>query len=133
MKHAILLTHGPIGDALIEATRGIMGIENGLHALSVTNMSVSEISQRLLSLVDAPEERAEGVVIMASLKGGSCWNVAVAIAKDHPHVKVISGVNLPMVLTFMTKRDNTSLEKLAEYLEEDSIRSIVKFEISAKK
>jgi mannose/fructose-specific phosphotransferase system component IIA len=127
MKHAVLLTHGPIGDAIIEAVRGIMGMENGLHPLSVTNMSVAEITQRLLSLINAPEEKTDGVVILASLKGGSCWNVAVSVAKDHPHVKVISGLNLPMVLTFMTKRESYAIDELATILENDGIRGFSKF------
>ncbi|OGC00698.1 hypothetical protein A2V82_02970 [candidate division KSB1 bacterium RBG_16_48_16] len=128
MKHAVLLTHGPIGDAIIEAVKGIMGIEDGLHALSVTNMSVAEITQRLLSLINAPEEKSDGVVILASLKGGSCWNVAVSVAKDHPHIQVVSGLNLPMVLTFMTKRESHAIDELATTLEKDGVRGISKFE-----
>ncbi len=124
MKHAILLTHGPIGDALIEAVRGIMGLDEGLHALVVNNMSVAEISARLLALINAPEEQQDGVLIMASLKGGSCWNVAVATAKDHEHVRVLSGVNLSMVLSFITKRDLLSLDELANTVVKDGLRGI---------
>lgn len=124
MKHAILLTHGPIGEALIEAVRGIMGLDEGLHALVVNNMSVAEISARLLSLINAPEEQQDGVLIMASLKGGSCWNVAVAMAKDHHHVRVISGVNLSMVLSFITKRDLLTLDDLATTVVRDGLRGI---------
>jgi mannose/fructose-specific phosphotransferase system component IIA len=128
MKHAILLTHGPIGQAIIEAVCTIMGIEDGLHTLSVTNMSVAEITDRLLSLVNGPEEKQDGSIIMASLKGGSCWNVAVSIALQHQNVRVLSGVNLPMVLSFMTKRDSLSLDELTDYLKEDGIRGISKFD-----
>ena len=124
MKHAVLLTHGPIGDAMIEAVRGIMGLDEGLHALSVTNMSVAEISERLMSLVNAPEEQQEGVIIMASLKGGSCWNVAVAVSRDNAKVKVVSGLNLAMVLSFVTKRDHWDLDALTEAVVKDALRGI---------
>lgn len=127
MKNAILITHGPIGDAIIEAVRGIMGVDDGLHALSVTDMSVTEITERLSSLVNAPENQRDGVIIMASLQGGSCWNVSAAIAKDNHNVRIISGVNLPMVLSFMTKRDSLTLDKLAESLEKDGERGITRF------
>ena len=69
-------------------------------------------------------------MILASLKGGSCWNVAAAIAKDHGHARVISGINLPMALSFMTKRDLLALEELADVLVKDGIRSVVKLEKS---
>lgn len=124
MKHAILLTHGPIGEAMIEAARGITGLDEGLHALSVTNKSAAEIAQRLKALVDAPEERQEGVIILASLKGGSCWNVAAAVAKDHAMIRVISGLNLSMVLSFLTKRDSLSLDQLSQQIVQDGMRGI---------
>ncbi|MBN2357741.1 hypothetical protein JXO59_16640 [candidate division KSB1 bacterium] len=124
MKYAILLTHGPIGEAMIEAARGITGLDEGLHALSVTNRSLDEIALRLKSLVDAPEESREGVIILASLKGGSCWNVAAALAKDHAMIRVVSGLNLSMVLSFLTKRDDLSLDALSEEIVRDGLRGI---------
>jgi PTS system mannose-specific IIA component len=124
MKHGILLTHGPVGDAMIEAVRHIMGLDDGLHALSVTDMSITEISSRLKSLVNAPDEQQDGVFIMASLRGGSCWNVAVGLAKEYPHIKVLSGVNLAMVLSFVTKRDQLSMDDLAIEVYQDGTRGI---------
>jgi mannose/fructose/sorbose-specific phosphotransferase system IIA component len=124
MKHAILLTHGPIGDALVEAVRGIMGLDDGLHALSVTDMSIAEIASRLQAMVTGPDEKQDGVIIMASLRGGSCWNVAVGIASQHSNVRVLSGVNLPMVLSFITKRQDLTLEQLVEEAHHDGLRGI---------
>lgn len=124
MKHAILLTHGPIGDALIDAVRGIMGLDEGLHALSVTDMSITEISSRLESLVSGPEEKQDGVIIMASLRGGSCWNVAASIGSVRANVRVVSGVNLPMVLSFVTKRQDLELDALADEVQQDARRGI---------
>ncbi len=124
MKHAILLTHGPIGDAVIEAVRGIMGLDEGLHALSVTDMSIAEIAARLKALVAGPDEMQDGVIIMASLRGGSCWNVAASVASEYQNVRVIAGVNLPMVLSFFTKRQNLTLDQLAEEVYRDGTRGI---------
>ncbi|MBN1540890.1 hypothetical protein JW992_02010 [candidate division KSB1 bacterium] len=127
MKQAILLTHGPLGEALIQAVAGIMGVSDGLHALSVTDMSVAEITQRLLSLVNAPDGKQDGVLIMASLKGGSCWNVSIAVAGQNPSVRVVSGVNLSMVLSFMTKRDEADIDVLVDIVAQDGIRGITRF------
>ena len=128
MKHAIIVTHGPIGDAMIKAVDSIMGITDGLFELAVTDMSVAEITERLLSLVTAPEEKQDGVIIMASLKGGSCWNVSVSIAMKHKNVRVVSGVNLPMVLSFLSKRESMDLDELSESIEQEAIRGITHFQ-----
>lgn len=127
MINAVFVTHGPVGHALIEAVRGIIGMDEGLHALSVTNMSVEEIYQRLSALVNAPEEKRDGIIILASLKGGSCWNVSAAIAQKHKNVKVISGVNLPMALSFVTKRNDYSLDELALEIERDGEQGIMPY------
>ncbi len=125
MKQGILLTHGPVGDAMIEAVRTIMGIDEGLYALSVTNMSITEIASRLRALVKTPAgDEEDGVLIMASLRGGSCWNVAVGIAKEFPGIKVLSGVNLAMVLSFVTKREQLSLQELAEEVYQDAAEGV---------
>ncbi len=127
MKKAILITHGPIGDAMIEAVDNIIGMVDNLFALTVTNMSVTEITQRLLSIVDAPDCESDGLIIMASLKGGSCWNVAAAIAKDYPCVRVLSGLNLPMVLSFVTKREDYSIDELVDILETEAKAGVTQF------
>ncbi len=126
MKHGILITHGPIGDAIIQATCTILGIDDGLHALDVTEMSIEEITERLKSIINSPERQEQGVIVMASLLGGSCWNVSAAVAKEAQNVEVVSGVNLPMVLSFMTKREQMPVKELAQVLVNDGHRSVTK-------
>ncbi len=124
MKHAALITHGPMGSALIEAVRNIIGMDEGLHALSVTDMTLEEINHRLLAIVKAPHEQQDGLVIMACLKGGSTWNVSAGIAMNYQNVRVVSGVNLPMILSFVTKRETYSLDELVEEIINDGLRGI---------
>lgn len=127
MINGILVTHGHIGEAIIEAVKGIIGTGEGLYSLNVMNMSVEEIHHRILALVNAPEEKDEGVIIMASLKGGSCWNVSAAIARMHHNVRLVSGVNLPMVLSFVTKRSVLPLTELAAQIKKDGEQGISSF------
>lgn len=124
MKHGIVIAHGPLGKASIEAAESIMGSREGLFPLSVTDMSIVEIESRLKSMVDEPREDVDGIVIMACLRGGSSWNVSAAVTKDKPYVRLISGVNLAMLLTFLLKRDSLSLDELVEQMKKDAIRGI---------
>jgi hypothetical protein len=38
---------------MIEAVHHIMGIEDGLHALDVTQLSISDLADKLVSYVDS--------------------------------------------------------------------------------
>jgi mannose/fructose-specific phosphotransferase system component IIA len=123
MKRGILITHGPIGAAIIEAVRSIIGTDEGLYALSVNEFSMTDLARELERLIAACDD-CDGVIVMSSLKGGSCWNVSALTSKERARIRVLSGVNLPMVLSFITKRDALSLDDLAEKMAADGKRGI---------
>ncbi len=124
MKQGVVIAHGPLGHASIEAAKTIMGTDEGLFSLSVTDMSIVEIESRLNSIVHEPRDGVDGIVIMACLRGGSSWNVSAAVVKDLPHVRLVSGVNLAMLLTFLIKRDSLSLDDLVEEMKKDAVKGI---------
>lgn len=113
MIKGIIIAHGHIGDALIEAVRTIMGECKELYSISVSDMSAVDIRERLLSHVHAPQPENKGVIIMSCLKGGSSWNVAASIAAENDKIRVLSGVNLSMVLAFLTKRNSMPPDELS--------------------
>lgn len=130
MKHGVIIAHGPLGQAFIDAAKSIMGTDEGLFPLSVTAMSLQEITSRLNSIVHEPRDDVDGIVIMACLRGGSSWNVSAAVAKDLPHVRLVSGLNLAMLLTFMLKRDVMALDELVEELKKEAEKGITSLQTS---
>ncbi len=126
MVTCVLVTHGPVADALSKAAQSVMGGIAGVHALSVSPLSMESIVQKLEVLASSPEAR-EGMLIMATLRGGSCWNAACKVARRHRHVRVLSGVNLPMLLSFLTKRDRLPFAELVETVCRDGARGITVF------
>lgn len=126
MVSCVLVTHGPVADALAKAAQSVMGDLDGVHALSVSPLSLEAILEKLEALATSPEAQ-DGLLIMATLRGGSCWNAACKIAQRYPHVRVISGVNLPMLLSFLTKRDKLPFPQLAETVCRDGVRGITAF------
>lgn len=123
MIQGIVITHGTIGQALVDAAERIIGKQLALDSFSVQNLSMKDVYQQLRSRV-SDLIKSDDVIILASLKGGSCWNAAVLVAREFPTVNVISGVNLPMLLSFVTKREQYDVEQLAQILQQDAIRGI---------
>ncbi len=130
MIGGIILTHGTIGEALLDAASSILGEIDNAYALSTAKLSMQRLNSRLNQIL-AEHNWSDGAIIMVSLMGGSCWNSAVAVARQYPHVAVVSGVNLSMLLSFFTKRDRYSLVELAEIIREDGIRGIAKFAVES--
>jgi len=66
---------------------------------------------------------------MACLRGGSSWNVSASVAQGIDHVRVIAGANLPMILAFITNRDQLNLDALMDKVQADSCKSIHRLDI----
>ena len=126
MIGGIILTHGPMAQALIKAAETILGKTTYIYGFSTTDLSIQSILEKISTILTDSEWPGE-TLILVSLKGGSCWNAAVTSKKTHQNIEVISGVNLSMVLSFLTKRDSHQLQKLATLVLEDGIRGIDKY------
>jgi len=123
MIGGIVLTHGKIGVALIGAAESIFGEIDNIHALSTTNLSLIDINTKLKKIISS-QSWEHGTIIMVSLMGGSCWNSGVGLARQLPKVEVVSGVNLTMLISFLSKRERYPLPELAEIIKKDGIRGI---------
>lgn len=128
MIGGIVLTHGDIGTALIQAAESIMGEADNIYGLSTKDLSLTDIHLNLKEKIQA-QTWDGGTIIMVSLLGGSCWNSAVGVSKQISNIEVVSGVNLNMLISFLSKRAQFSLQTLADIIKEDGVRGISKFSV----
>ncbi len=98
----IILAHAEIADAMVKAVEAIAGTGHGLVAVSNAGCDRGAIQARLEAAVGG-----RPAVIFADLPGGSCAVGAAAFAHGHPGVRVVTGVNLPMLLDFAFHRDRS--------------------------
>jgi PTS system mannose-specific IIA component len=124
MMNAILVTHGLLGGELIRAAETILGPQSGLAAISNREASLTAIRERVSELLG---EGGEPVYLFVDLVGGSCCHAALLAARDDPRVRVIAGVNLPMLLEFLHYRRDLPDAELRERLVQrgrDGIRAL---------
>ncbi len=113
MIHGLVLTHGGVGAGLIDVVGMILGEEEGLSAMSNEGLSLKDLTEQTEArLAEAAATGAEGTLIFIDDVAGSCATAARLAVGDGATARIVSGVNLAMLLDFLTWRESLDLEEL---------------------
>ncbi|MFH2201956.1 MAG: PTS sugar transporter subunit IIA [Elusimicrobiota bacterium] len=117
MINLIIVTHGEFGAYLVEAAEGVVGgQESGIASIGISSrVTVDEVSRRLKCAL-REMTGSGGIIIMTDMPGGTPCNVTLPLVRERDDVRVISGVNLYMLVTAFNSRKTLSLAALAEKL-----------------
>jgi mannose/fructose-specific phosphotransferase system component IIA len=95
----LVVAHGGLAEALVREAGQISGEQNGLVAVSNAGGSREDIERRIgEALGDGP------AVIFVDMPCGSCFFAAMRFAREREGLRVVTGVNLPMLLDFLNNR-----------------------------
>lgn len=111
----LILTHGPLGPALLDSARLVMGDEPRLMALPL--LDGCDISQYAQSLEDALSSMGDGTLVLADLFGGTPFNQLV-LQMDRHVFWGVAGVNLPMLIEAASMRYTLFGQELADAAEQ---------------
>ncbi len=109
----LLLTHGPLGHALLETLEEIMGPQEHVLCIAFHPNDNAEIKRQELYKAIDTLNTGKGVVILTDMFGGTPSNLAMSALGVKP-IEVIAGVNLPMFIKFVENRKNTVLPEAAQ-------------------
>ena len=115
MIRALVITHGDIGRELVRVTELILGPTEGLTAMSNMGKSAPDITAEIkkwLESVPASDTEPDHKLILLDDYGGSCATSSQLACGQDPDAAIISGVNLAMLLGFVTWRDSGDFEDL---------------------
>lgn len=124
MINFIIVTHGEFGAYLVEAAEGIVGSQaRGVRVVPISSrLSVPEIRERVERAIDELSN-ADGLIVFTDMPGGTPSNLSFPLIKDRRKVELISGVNLYMLVSAFSHRDER-LERLVEKIIADGQKSI---------
>ncbi len=120
----VIVTHGQLGEVLIDTAELIVGSRP--EAMIAVSINITEDVDKLRGKVArAIKEvaRKRGVLILTDMFGGTPSNLSYSFLQEG-QVEVVSGVNLPIVIKAINTRENMDLGALAECLESFGKRSI---------
>jgi len=106
--NGVIVAHTELAQALLAAVSAIAGDETGLVAVSNRGSDRAALLKRI-------EEAVGGrpTLVFTDMPGGSCAHTAAYLARGRPDLRVVTGVNLAMLLDFVFHRE-LPLEEAAE-------------------
>lgn len=116
----IIVAHKNAAESVLGALTGMYGPVEHLVSISNEGLSANELAERIR---EADGTGREGVCIFTDTFGGSPWRAA-KMARLTGSV-IITGFNLPMLLSFVNKRNTVPFSDLPSVLEKDGKRGIV--------
>jgi PTS system mannose-specific IIA component len=115
MTGLVLVTHAGLAGALRSAAEMIVGtIDSCASVEIIPGEHADKIMARVVSAVEAVS--ADGAIIMTDLFGGTPSNMAMSFLKEG-RIEVLTGVNLPMLIEFCSKRERMPVAELASELQ----------------
>jgi PTS system mannose-specific IIA component len=123
MTGLVLVTHAGLAGALISAAEMIVGSIDTCASVEVASGEhADDIMARVVSAVEAVS--AGGAIIMTDLFGGTPSNMAMSFLKEG-RIEVLTGVNLPMLIEFCSKRERMPVADLAAELQRSGREAII--------
>jgi len=124
MIGVVVVTHGDVGAAMIDALHGLVGETRGFEAVSVGPGEPRESVSARVHAARARADDGQGVILCCDLFGSTPGNCVSAEACD-PHVTVLFGVSLPMLVKLASSdRTHGDPATLARQAADTALRSI---------
>lgn len=120
MVGVIIATHGHFADGLVDSAKMFADDIPNIKVLDLTeDKSLDTFTKEVTKAVEEVDT-GDGVIALVDILGG-CPSTAVFRVKhkQHKNIQIVTGVNLPMIVTLLTLLDleeNIDLKELAQSL-----------------
>ena len=135
MKYIVLVSHGMFAPGLHDAL-GMLAGENREDILSTSlknGMGADEFAENVRKLISVVKEEDE-ILLFADLLGGSPLTVSANVIAEEgllDRTTMISGMNLPLVLSAAVMKDDMDIDELKAELIPEGQDAITEFTIQA--
>jgi PTS system mannose-specific IIA component len=123
MIGGIIVSHGKLGEELLNALTIILGEAPNIEAISIGWYDDVEDSKKKINQSLKRVDQKIGVVIFTDMFGGTPSNLSFSFQKDD-RVEIITGVNLPMLIKFVSLQRSNNLKEVARKVVEQGKKNI---------
>jgi PTS system mannose-specific IIA component len=119
----LVLTHGAFGEDLLSTACGIMHDEAHIAALNLSRRLDFPTLRKRVSEAIRELDSTEGVLVLIDAYGGTSYNTTRPLMAEFK-ISLVTGVNLPMVLSALSNRNRMTVDALAKKVSEDARKTI---------
>lgn len=123
MIGGLIVSHGKLAEELLNALTIIIGEAVNIEAISIGWYDDVEESKKRISQSLKKIDQKNGVVIFTDMFGGTASNLSFSFLKDN-RVDIITGVNLPMLIKFVSLQRSSNLKEVAKKVYEQGRKNI---------
>jgi PTS system mannose-specific IIA component len=123
MIGGIIVSHGKLAEELLNALTIILGEVVNMEAISIGWYDDVEDSKRKINQSLKRVDQKNGVLIFTDMFGGTPSNLSFSFLKDD-RIEIITGVNLPMLIKFVSLQRRNKLKEVARKVVEQGKKNI---------
>ncbi len=122
MIKGLIITHGKLGETLIDVAESILEKKSEIESFSLEwNEDGSLILKKIKTYLEKNKENC--IIIFTDMFGGSPANLSLRF--NSPKVEILTGINLPGILKFLTYREkNINFFELVQLVKDGSKEGI---------
>lgn len=125
MIGVIVATHGEFGNHLLSTLQMILGETEKMASIALLSAdSMETFEEKLVRAVKEVDPQGAGTLVLVDMLGGTPFNVALRLAQEKP-LKVVTGVNLPMLIKIASHREETDLDGFLAEIQKAARESII--------
>jgi len=119
----VVVSHGQLANELLSAAETVVGPVDNIFAVSIGWHDDVEVAKSEIQRAISQADQGKGVIVLTDMFGGTPTNIsAMFLKKDE--VEIVTGVNLPMIIRFVTSEESSGLDELAREIEEQGKQAI---------
>lgn len=124
MVGILVVSHGGLADALIASVQSLVGNLQRTRGVPIWPKDKAKEVKEEIQKKMAEVDDGEGVVILTDILGGTPTNLSLSFLEDEK-VEVVTGVNMPMLMTLSNYRKGRSLREIGRLVKKSGRRSII--------
>ncbi len=119
----VVITHGQLSTALLSTTEMIVGELPSFTAVSIGGQDETSDARDAIAQAITRVQQGEGVLLLTDMFGGTPSKLAMTFL-GQDNVEVLTGVNLPMLISLADRTEQASLLHVAREARERARNAI---------